>query len=140
MPLLPGRDDDYHYGNAVSFPKGVYAPLHSLCGFVMIMQPVYRKQMDRKGSSMSQREGMSHRPIFEYTRLPSAHYSPVIQLTGPIKCSPRAVPVFCNQPSPFTIPIGLLYILSDGSVQPVLSATPPALRIKHYTLDSSTLR
>jgi hypothetical protein len=85
MPLLQGRDDDYHYGNAVSFPKDTYAPLHSLCGFVMIMQLVYRKQSVSKSSVVSQRAGLSHRPIFEYTRLPSAHYSPVIQLTGPIK-------------------------------------------------------
>ncbi len=53
---------------------------------------------------------------------------------GRQKCSSRTIRAFCNQHSPFTIPILLLYIHSDGSVQPVLSATPPALRIKHYTL------
>lgn len=51
----------------------------------MIMQLVYRKQMDRKGSSMSQQKGMSYQPFFEYIRLLSTYDVTVIQLTGPIK-------------------------------------------------------
>ncbi len=85
MPLLPERDDVHHYGNAVPLTKDIHDPLHSLYGFVMNMQLVNRKQITRKDSLMSQREGLSHQSIFEYKRPSDAYDTPSIQSIGPSK-------------------------------------------------------